>query len=125
MKIAPRLVTVCLSSDDGDAILKFERFRKNERLKMQVDLSKKESLSMEVIQDYWKAVMGKCIEVQNLSEGDRAVTVEDVREMRLYEDIIQLIHDAYWKVINDEEVAKLPTPLTQKEQPQTDASSGV
>lgn len=113
MKIEPRLVTVQLSSEDGNAILKFDRFRKNERLKMQCDLANKDALTMETVRDYWKAVMGKCVVVENLFEGTTAVTVEDIREMRLYEDIVQLIHDAYWQVINDEEAAKKADPLSQ------------
>lgn len=119
MKIEPRLVTVVIPSEDGDAVLKFERMRKNERLKMQIDLSSKDNLTMNKIGEYWETVMSKCVSVENLFEGDRAVTVEDIKCMRLYEDVIQLIHDKYWEIVNAEEAAKLPKadPKLSAEEP--------
>lgn len=121
MKIPQKTITVTLSDPEGDAKLTFERLRENEKAQFLASLAalteaieKKAAsaddklgqftgLQLEAeLSRHKQAILKNCLSVSNLFEGDRAVTVEDVRRGNLYGDVVDLIVRGFNGLLNPE-----------------------
>lgn len=112
MKIPKQTITVTLSDPEGieDAILVFDMPKENERQRFLAALSEIGKLIEEAkknpeatdsrvdgvhlqatITEHSKSILKGCLSVRGLVEADHVVTVEDVRESRLYGSTVEML----------------------------------
>lgn len=108
MRIERRTVTVKLGESTDQAVLIFDELKENTRAKINQILIKAKDAAdnmaaAALVDEYRTIILGLCLSVDNLSEGDKPVTVEDVKSSALYSSTINAILAGYIRARDTDE----------------------
>jgi len=104
MNITRPGITIRLGDGADEAVLKFSQLKNNIRQRVAYDLKMVGDVTddyerLKHYQSYQDAVMQSCVEVANLSEDGKEITVADVRAGAVYPETATQILVAYFAAV--------------------------
>lgn len=110
MKVTTKLVKVLLESPDGNAVITMKAMAYNVQLKVISDieaLKASADAGIATLKDLYGAVFAQIISVEGLEHEDGSpVTVEQIRNLELPQELIIAIHTGYFAALNPPEEKK-------------------